>query len=149
MLSMKVLMRFVDRGFVFKTLYLILLVSAVPIGEIALLLYLESFVGTYLLLALVAATGLIGILVAFRQIRSILASIRKRTDSGEYPEEEFVDLAGALLGSVLLVTPGFVSDVFGLLLILPFLRRLAGRLVTVRMRDRLKEVYEYLKLYDL
>ena len=149
MLSMKILMRFVDRGFVFKTLYLILLVSAVPIGEIALLLYLESFVGTYLLLALVAATGLIGILVAFRQIRSILAAIRKRTDSGEYPEEEFVDLAGALLGSVLLVTPGFVSDVFGLLLILPFLRRLAGRLVTVRMRDRLKEVYEYLKLYDL
>lgn len=146
---MKILIKFVDRGFILKVLYLLLLFSALPIGEIALLLYLKDLLGTYLLLSAVAVTSLAGVGLAFVQIRAILADIRAQINDGSYPAAGFVALAGAFAGSVLLIAPGFVSDFLGLLLMLPSFRLMIGRAVTAGMKDRLKELYEYLKLYDL
>ena len=73
----------------------------------------------------------------------------ERDEDDEQRLAEFVDLAGTIVGSLLLVTPGFASDAVGFLFFVPLFRHLVGRLVTNRMRDRLKELYEYLKLYDL
>ena len=147
MISMKGLIRFVDRNFLLKFLYLSLFYSLIPLGEIALILYLRRYIGFYLLIAAISSTGLLGLGFAWRQISSALGRLRAQVHDGTYPVDEYTDLAGAVVCGLLLLTPGFVTDFFGLLFFFPFLRRLAGRRITKKMDARLKELYEYLKLY--
>ncbi|MAG13503.1 MAG: hypothetical protein CMN78_02785 [Spirochaetales bacterium] len=144
---MKGLIRFVDRSFLLRFLYLSLFYSLVPLGEIVLILYLRRYVGFYLLLAGITSTGLLGLGFAWRELSAVLVRLRAQVHDGTYPGEEYTDLAGAVIGSLFLLTPGFVTDFFGLLFLFPLLRRVIGRHITRRMDGRLKELYEYLKLY--
>jgi UPF0716 protein FxsA len=121
----------------------------VPLGEIFHFIYLSDLVGAYLILAIAAMTGLVGVLIALGQVRSVLARIKEKIRAGEYPGREFIGLGGILVGSVFLLTPGFITDFFGFLLLIPPIREGLGRLVVKRLDKRLKEVYEYLRLYDL
>jgi len=106
-------------------------------------------VGRYLILAAAAVVGLLGMLIALREVRVTLERLRARIRRHEYPGSEFVDLAGILVGSVLLLTPGFITDFVGFLLMIPFFRKLLGRAVTRRLDRSLHEVYEYLQLSDM
>ena len=146
MLDTKGLMRIIDRGFLLKALYLALLYSLVPVGEIAFILYLRSFFGNYLLVAAVLFTGLFGVAVTWKLISSSLRALSARVRSGSYPDEEFALLAGSLITGLFLVTPGFITDVIGLLFVLPVIRRAVGRAMAMRIEGRLKELYEYMKL---
>jgi UPF0716 protein FxsA len=148
MLSMKALMRFLDRGFLMRMLLLVMLYSLVPFGECYLLLVLGEYLSTYLLLALVAGTALLGMLGMIRPVAGALQAVHTSIDEGYYPEEPFALLAGTLMAGVLLVTPGFVTDALGMLMFVPFVRRAVGGIITSRMRSRLKELYEYIKLYE-
>jgi UPF0716 protein FxsA len=143
------LLRFFDREFVLKALFLVLLYSLLPLGEIVLILFVGDIIGRYLTLALAASSGLFGVLVAARQLRVLLEAARRKIRSGVYPGAEFVEIAGVLVGAVLLMTPGFVTDAMGLAMFVPGVRRSIGRLITRRLERRLKEIYEYLRLYDL
>jgi UPF0716 protein FxsA len=146
MLSIKSLTHLIDRGFLVKLLYLALLFSLVPVGEIALLLYLKSYLGIYMLLAIVLITGLVGMLIAWRQIARALHAIRRQVAAGEYPRDGFASLAGSLFAALLLIIPGFITDGLGVLLIFGVLRRGVGRIVASKHEERLKELYEYMKL---
>ena len=146
MLSTKGLMRIIDRQFLLKALYLLLFYSLVPVGEIALILYIEPFLGSYLIIAAVLLTGLLGAGIAWKMVSSSLRALSKQVRSGSYPRDEFSLLAGSIIAGVLLITPGFITDALGLLFALRLFRRVTGKLVTGRMEDRLKELYEYMKL---
>lgn len=148
MINMKGLLRLVDRGFLLKLLMLTMLYSLLPIGEIALLFYLRDYLGNYLTLALVVGTGLVGLFFAVPRVSSTLRALKRRIRDGEYPEQQFRSLAGIMIGSLLMVTPGFISDVIGFLFFFPMVGRLVGAIVTRRMKDQLKELYQYVKLYD-
>jgi len=83
------------------------------------------------------------------QIRRTLDRLRAKIRQSQYPGREFVDLAGILVSSVLLLTPGFLTDFAGFLLLIPFFREALGRAIAKRLDKSFKEVYEYLRLYDL
>jgi UPF0716 protein FxsA len=148
MTEYRLLFRFLDRDFLFKLIFILLLYSLVPLSEIFLFIYLSQLIGQYLILALAAVVGLFGVLVAARQITIILKKLKEKIRKGEYPGQEFIELAGILIGSVFLLTPGFITDFFGFLLLIPPVRKGLGRLIVRRMEGRLKELYEYLRLYD-
>ena len=149
MTGIRVLLRLFERDFLTKVLFLFLLYSLLPLGEIFLLLFIGDILGRYFTLTVAASTGLVGVMVALSQLRTVMDSLRRKIRDGVYPGEEFMAMAGILVGGVLLLTPGFITDSLGFLLFLPFLRRFVGRIVTRRMESQLKEVYEYLKLYEL
>jgi len=142
-------MRFLDSGFILRLLYIILLLSLLPIADMYVLLQLAELMPKYVLLALVTATGILGLLFTFWVIRAVLDAMHGRIKDGYYPGIEFFEIAGLLVAAVLLITPGFVGDGLGLFLLLPGLRRTIGRVVAGSMEDRFKELYEYLKLYEL
>ncbi len=148
MTEYRLLFRFLDRDFLFKLIFLMLLYSLVPLAEIFLFIYLSPLIGNFLILALAAIIGLIGVLIAARQITTLLKSLKEKIKNGQYPGQEFVDLAGILVGSLFLLTPGFITDFFGFLLLVPPIRRGFGRLIVRRMESRLTELYEYLRLSD-
>jgi UPF0716 family protein affecting phage T7 exclusion len=60
-----------------------------------------------------------------------------------------VDLAGLLVSALLLITPGFVTDVAGFLLLVPSLRESLGRRIAARLKTRVRDVYDRLKLSAL
>ena len=152
MTEFRLLFRFLDRDFLFRLIFLLLLYSIVPMSEIFLFWWLGVAVGNYLfplVLAAAAVLGLLGMLIALHEVRVTLERLRARIRRHEYPGAEFVDLAGILVGSILLLTPGFITDFVGFLLMIPFFRRALGRAVTRRMDRNLHEVYEYLQLSDI
>ena len=149
MLGLQLFLRFFERDFITKLILLFLLYSLLPIGEIFLILYLGGQLGNYLTLALAASTGLVGVLISLARLQETNRRLREKIAAGEYPGAEFVELAGVLVSGVLLLTPGFVTDVLGLMLFLPSIRGAVGRAITRRASRHLKEVYEYLRLYEL
>jgi UPF0716 protein FxsA len=152
MTEFRLLFRFLDKDFLFRLIFLLLLYSIVPMAEIFLFWWLGIVVGNYLfplVLAAAAMLGLLGMLIALREVRVTLERLRARIRRHEYPGAQFIDLAGILVGSILLLTPGFITDFVGFLLMIPFFRQALGRAVTRRMDRSLHEVYEYLQLSDI
>jgi len=144
----KVLLRLLDRTFVTKLLILGLLYSLVPLGEIFLLIYLGGKIGLYISLALAAFAGLVGMLAALNEFRKNLEALRRKTRKGVLPTQEFINLTAVLAASILLLTPGFITDTMGFLLFVPAVRNAWGRWVLAKTRTDLKELYEYLKLEE-
>ena len=88
-------------------------------------------------------------MISLSRLQTTNRRLREKIQKGEYPGAEFVELAGVLVSGVLLLTPGFVTDVLGLMLFLSPIRGLVGRAITRRASHYLKEAYEYLRLYEL
>ena len=148
MLNTSFIMKLFQKEFILKLLLLALLYSIIPLAEIFLILQLGGIFGNYLVIALTATTGLLGMLVAFSEIENLIKQIKRKLKDGEYPGKEFIGIAGVFAGALFLLTPGFITDVFGIFLFIPMLRNGVGKFITSKMERQLKEIYEYLKLYD-
>ena len=149
MMEPRLFLRFLDKEFLVKLIFILLLYSLVPLGEIMLFLYLGELIGNYLVIAIAAVVGLVGVLLDVGQMRRTLDRLRAKVRQGQYPGREFVDLAAMLVSSVLLLTPGFITDFVGFVLLVPFFRQALGRAIAKRLGKNFTEIYEYLKLYDL
>ena len=109
--------------------YLLLLFIAMPIVEIAVLIRVGGAIGLLPTLLIVILTAVIGTNMLRQQGRATLERARSRLGSGEMPASEIVEGLLLLVGGVLLLTPGFVTDVFGFACLVPASRRwLAARL---------------------
>jgi len=148
MMEKKVLLRFFDKGFLLKYFYILLLYSLFPLVDIYLLLYLKPLFGAYILIAAAAVTGLFGLILAYRLSSVTLSDMSKKLREGIYPTREFNELAGIIISAIFLLTPGFVTDFLGLLMIFPFWRNLIGKMITKYVQEELKEISEYLKMYE-
>ena len=139
----------VGKDFFFKLILMLLLYSLVPLGEIFLFIYLGELIGNYLVLVIAAVAGMGGALTAFGQAQRAIERLNAQLRAGKYPGREFADLAGIIVGGILLVTPGFVTDICGYLLMIPALRvRLRGS-IRNRLEKSFKEIYQYLRLSSL
>ncbi len=148
MMDIRLLLRFFEGDFIVKVLLLMLLYSILPLAEIFILLKLGGVLGNYLTLALAASTGLFGVLIAVREFRINVERIKGNVKEGKYPGREFANLIAVLIGAIFLLTPGFITDFMGFLLFVPGVRYAIGNFVARRMENKLKEIYEYLKMYD-
>ena len=149
MVNIKLFLRFFDLDFIRKNLLTILLFALIPFGEILLILYMGEKLGKYLILAATAATGLFGFFLCYLSIKKIINRIRTQVRRDEFPGQDFLGLAGSVLGSVFLITPGFLTDALGILMFFPVVRNSIGALIVSKMEIQLKELYEYLKLYEI
>jgi len=149
MLSIKTIMKFFDYSFIIKFCLLGLLFSMLPLFEVYLLFRLYPYMSMNILLAITAATGLLGVLLVLQSTIGILKSLDTKVRIGEYPQTEFAGLAGAITAGILLIFPGLITDAIGLLCFLPFIRNAVGNLVNYLLGSRLKDAYEYLKLFEL
>lgn len=109
-----------------------------PITEIAVATWLAGEVGWGWTLALLAAGLAVGILIMRSAGASALRVLTTASRTGALPGGEVGDHALTFLGGLLIAVPGFVTDVLGLLLVLPptrlLIRRIAGRALRRRVR---------------
>ena len=146
MTDVRLLLKFLDRDFLFKIILILLLYSLVPLAEIFLFLALGNLIGNYLTLVLAAVAGVAGALIALGQVQRAKAKLREKIRKGGYPGREFADLAGILAGGLLLITPGFITDLLGYAFLLPFFREALGRAIVKKLDRSFRDVYEYLRL---
>ena len=113
-----------------------------PIAELWLIIEIGGAIGVAPTLALLIIDSLIGAALARSQSRAAWERFNLALAEGRIPAKEVFNGAMIILGGALLLTPGFITDVFGLLLLIPptraairaFLTRLAGRRGAVAFR---------------
>lgn len=99
------------------------LMLVLPIMEIAVFIVLGRSIGLWPTLIGIVATALIGSAVIRHQGIGIIASARSSLAAGEAPVGEMLEGLALLVAGALLVTPGFVTDTLGFLLLVPKFRR--------------------------
>lgn len=120
---------------VFRFLFLAFI--CLPLIDLFLLLRVGSILGFWPTVALVISTGLVGAALARWQGISTLARIQSELAAGRMPAAELSDGAMILVAAALLVTPGFVTDVIGLLLLIPPARKVLRAFLTRYFSSRL------------
>ena len=98
---------------------IIIALILVPLAEIVILVYLGRFIGIWPTIAIVLATGLIGAFTARKQGLKTLYNIRSSMASGILPADQFLQGALIFTGGLLVLTPGLMTDLAGLGLLIP------------------------------
>ena len=105
----------------FRILFALFIV--VPIIEITVLMQVGALIGAWPTIAIVIISAWPGAKHVRQQGIATLQSVQTKMAQGEMPSGEIVTGLMLLVAGVLLVTPGFVTDAFGLLLLVPSVRQ--------------------------
>lgn len=106
---------------------LILLFIVVPIAELYVIIKVGGAIGILPTLAILIADALLGSMLLRQQGRSAWRRFNAAIAEGRFPGREVADGVMIAVGGTLLLTPGFITDVFGLLLLIPPTRALFRR----------------------
>ena len=108
-------------------LLLILIFIVVPIAELALLIQVGELIGVWWTIALLIADSILGSLLMRSQGRAAWRRFNVTLQAGRPPAREVLDGVLVIFGGALLLTPGFITDILGLLLLLPPTRAVVRR----------------------
>jgi UPF0716 protein FxsA len=100
-------------------LKLFLAFTLVPMLELYLLIKIGSVMGALNTLALVIFTGFVGAYLARMQGMQTMLRVRSQLQQGTMPAEELIDAVIIFVAGVVLLTPGLITDIAGLLLLFP------------------------------
>ena len=116
------------------------LIICVPIAEIYLIVRVGDLIGLWPTVFLLLASSAAGALLLRNQGRAAMNSFRSALNEGRVPAKESFDGALVICGGALLLTPGFLTDLLGLLLLLPPTRSLFRVLGEKAARSRFSAV---------
>jgi UPF0716 protein FxsA len=111
---------------------LLLLLILVPIAEIALIIQVGEWIGVWWTLALLLADAVLGSLLLRTQGRAVWRRFAEAVAEGRLPHREVVDGVLVIFGGALMLAPGFITDAFGALFLIPPTRALMRRLLMRR-----------------
>jgi UPF0716 protein FxsA len=115
---------------------LLLLFIVVPIAELYVTLQVGDAIGVAPTIALLVVDSLLGSLLLRNQGRSVWRQFNQAMAEGRVPHREILDGAAVIFGGAFLITPGFLTDIVGLLLLLPPTRAALRRFVVARLGRR-------------
>ena len=111
---------------------LVLLFVVVPIVELYVIIQVGEAIGVWWTLALLIADSILGSLLMRSQGRIAWRRFQLALEEGRPPAREVLDGALVIFGGAFLLTPGFVTDILGAVLLLPPTRALVRRAVVAR-----------------
>jgi UPF0716 protein FxsA len=114
-------------------LKLVVVFTALPLLELYVLIKVGGYLGAALTVALVFGTGILGAYLARREGWRVWQRVLDDLDSGVAPTENLLDAALVLAAGLLLITPGLITDLAGLGLLLPPLRAVVGTYLRRRL----------------
>jgi UPF0716 protein FxsA len=117
-------------------LLLVLIFIVLPIAELWVIIKVGGAIGVLPTLAILIADSFIGAAIARSQGRQAWRRFNQALAEGRVPTREVFDGAMVIVGGAFLLTPGFITDVFGLLLLLPPTRAILRGAITRVARRR-------------
>ena len=109
----------------------------IPVIEFSLLIEIGRRLGTVETLLLIFGTGVLGAYLARLEGFRILYRIQRDLNSGTVPTEQVFDGVLVLVAGIVLITPGLLTDIAGLLLLFPLTRRPIKSLIRRRFKTRI------------
>lgn len=113
---------------------LLALFITVPLLELLVIIELGSRLGYDVTIMVLLLISVAGAALAKRQGYAVVARIQDELRFGKMPGDSLIDGAMILAGALLLLTPGYITDMIGLLLLLPPVRRVVRPFARRRLR---------------
>jgi UPF0716 protein FxsA len=118
---------------------LVLAFTLIPIVEIYLLIELGSAIGSINTVLLVIFTAIAGAYLAKLEGIKTTQQIRSSLDHGVMPRDELLDAVLIFVAGVVLLTPGFLTDAAGILLLVPFTRKPFKRWLSEKIQRKIRD----------
>jgi len=115
---------------------LVAIFIVVPLAELYVILEVAGAIGLLWTIALLFADSVLGSLLLRAQGRSVWRRFNSVLSEGRMPHRELIDGVLVVFGGAFLITPGFITDVIGLLLLIPPTRSVIRRVVARRLGQR-------------
>ena len=112
---------------------LVLLFVLVPIAELAIIVQVGQAIGIWWTIVVLIADSILGSVLMRSQGRATWRRFNEAMQTGRVPAAEVLDGGLVIFGGACLLTPGFITDFFGLLLLLPPTRAVLRRLLVRRL----------------
>ncbi len=116
---------------------LLVLFVVVPLVEIYVIIQVGQAIGPWWTILLLVLDSIFGTWLVRHEGSRAWRALREALDSGRMPARELADGALILVGGTLMLAPGFVTDAFGILMILPFTRPAFRRVLSGLVANRL------------
>lgn len=110
--------------------------ALVAVAEMSTFFWVESRIGLAWALGLALATAIIGSVLVRRAGLSVIGRIQRRLRESQLPGRELSHGAAILVAGAFLISPGFITDTIGFLLLLPPVREMIHRVVSKRLSAR-------------
>jgi UPF0716 protein FxsA len=117
---------------------LVLIFLLVPVAELYVIYLVGDAIGVLPTFLLLAADSVLGSLLLRAQGRSVWRRFNETLAAGGVPHREVIDGVLVIFGGAFLITPGFLTDIVGLLLLIPPTRAVVRRLVVRRLGRRVE-----------
>lgn len=115
--------------------YLLLLFIIMPILEIGVLIRVGGWLGLWPTLLIVILTAVLGTWMLRQQSSATMMQAQSRLQAGELPAQQIFEGLLLLVGGILLLTPGFVTDAFGFACLIPWTRRWLANQIASRTKN--------------
>ena len=113
---------------------LVIAFVVVPLLEIYVLIQVGQVIGPWWTILLLIADSILGGWLVRREGRRAWQALTTALNSGQMPAKELADGALILVGGTLMLTPGFVTDLFGMSLLVPPIRAVVRRVLARRFK---------------
>ena len=128
----------------FFTKILILFVI-VPVTELYILIEVGKKIGSLTTIGIIILTGIIGACLVKSQGFMILRKIQNDLNEGIMPGDSLIQGTIILAGGILLLTPGFVTDIVGFIFLIPVSRNIVKKYLLKWLKGKIKEGNFYYK----
>ena len=118
--------------------WIVLAFILIPTAELALLIYSGKTIGLLPTIAIILITGIGGAYLAKRQGMKAWNELRTRMATMETPGDALIDSVCILLGGILLIMPGFITDIIGFLLLFKWPRNLIRPFIQKWIYNKMK-----------
>ncbi len=116
---------------------LLILLIVVPLLELYLLLKVGTIIGALNTIMLVILTAILGAYLTKIEGLKVLYQIRSNLENGIMPTEELIDGVLIFIAGAVLLTPGFITDIIGFLILIPTTRYYIKKWLKEIIRKRL------------
>ena len=121
----------------FELMRFLAVFGLIAVVEMATFFWVGSRIGLSWALGLAVLTALVGSFLVRRAGLSVLSRIQTKLGEGRLPGRELSDGAAVLVSGAFLISPGFITDVLGFLLLIPAVRDLVYRKLSKRLSGRI------------
>ena len=117
----------------------LILILSIPLIEIYLFIKIGASIGAFNTIALILITAVAGVSYARYEGFNTLKSGMSQLLRNEIPIYEIISGAALTFAAILLIFPGFATDILGLLLVIPFSRKIIFKLLSKKFQSNKKD----------
>ncbi len=118
---------------------LLILFIIIPVVELYILIEVGKKIGSLPTIGIIVLTGILGAYLVKRQGFMILKKIQNDLNEGIMPGDSLIQGAIILIGGILLLTPGFITDIIGFVFLIPVSRLVVKKYLLKWLKGKIKE----------